>query len=54
MQTEQPFFAAGLLVTAPDGTYGGIRRHEHVAAYGDRLEIGQTKIYYQYLTDLRV
>jgi hypothetical protein len=54
MQTEQPFFAAGLLVTAPDGTYGGIRRSQQVAAYGDRIEIGATRIYYQYLTDLRV
>jgi hypothetical protein len=51
---ERPFFSAGLLVTAPDGTYGGIRRSEQVAAYDDRIEIGSTRIYYQYLTDLRV
>ena len=54
MTIERPFFAAGLLVTAPDGTYGGIRRSQEVAAFDDRLEIGTTKIYYQYLTDLRV
>jgi hypothetical protein len=54
MTTERPFFSAGLLVTAPDGTYGGIRRSQQVAAYDDRIEIGTTKIYYQYLTDLRV
>ena len=54
MNTERPFFSAGLLVTAPDGTYGGIRRSQPVAAYDDRIEIGTTKIYYQYLADLRV
>jgi len=54
MESERPIFAAGLLVTAPNGTYGGIRRYQQVAAFGDRIEIGPTKIYYQYLTDLRV
>jgi hypothetical protein len=54
MEPERPIFAAGLLVTAPNGTYGGIRRYQQVAAFGDRIEIGPTKIYYQYLTDLRV
>ena len=53
MGTEQPFFSAGLLVTAPDGSYGGLRRSQLVVAYSDRLEIGAMKIHYQYLTGLR-
>ncbi len=43
-----------MLVTAPDGSYGGIRRLQQVSAFEDRIEIGSTQIYYQYLADLRV
>jgi hypothetical protein len=52
--TETPFFSAGLLVTAPNGTYGGLRRSKVFQAYDDRIEIDRMKIYYPYLTDLRV
>ena len=54
LPTETPFFSAGLLVTAPNGTYGGIRRSNVFQAYDDRIEIDRMKIYYPYLTDLRV
>lgn len=50
----RPFFSARLLVTAADGTYGGIRKSETVAAYGDRIVIGSTVIDYRYLVDVRV
>lgn len=53
MLPERPFFSASLLVTAPDGTYGGLRKSQHVAAYEDRLEINGVRIGYAYLAALR-
>jgi hypothetical protein len=54
MTTSEPFFSAKLLVTAPNGTYGGIRKRRRVAAFDDRLEIADVPIHYMYVTDLRV
>ena len=52
--SDKPFFSDGLLVTAPDGTYGGLRRSQRFAAYDDRVEIDGVQVYYPYLTELRV
>jgi len=52
--SDKPFFSDGLLVTAPDGTYGGLRRSQRFAAYEDRVEIDGVQVYYPYLTELRV
>lgn len=51
---DKPFFGASLIATAPDGTYGGIRKSAFVAAFEDRLEINGVKIYYPYVLDVVV
>ncbi|MGV8038764.1 MAG: hypothetical protein AB2L07_01305 [Thermoanaerobaculaceae bacterium] len=50
----KPGFSQKLLCTAPDGTYRAFGGSKRVAAFPDRLEVGSTKIPYQYLLDLRV
>lgn len=52
--TDKPFFGASLIATAPDGTYGGIRKSAFVAAFEDRLEINGVKIYYPYVLEVVV
>ncbi|HYH08204.1 MAG TPA: hypothetical protein VEK11_14205 [Thermoanaerobaculia bacterium] len=54
MSAAAPFFSQRLLVTAPDGTYGGIRRRCAVRAFENRMELGDLTIAYQYLAQLRV
>jgi hypothetical protein len=53
MPETTPFFSKRLLVTAPDGTYGGLRSRRSVRAYDDRIEINDLKIHYQYLAHVR-
>lgn len=50
----KPAFSQKLLCTAPDGTYRAFGGSKRVAAFQDRLEVGSTRIPYQYLLDLRV
>jgi len=48
------FFSGRLLITAPDGSHGSFTGSALVEAFDDRIEINKTRIYYQYLTELRV
>ncbi|MEA2464308.1 MAG: hypothetical protein QOJ98_2055 [Acidobacteriota bacterium] len=54
MPSTDPFFSERLLVTAPDGTYGGWRSRRRIRAFDDRIELGEIPIHYQYLAQLRV
>lgn len=49
-----PFFAADLLATASDGTWEAVRHARRVEAFDDRIEIGGRKIFYPWLSDIRV
>lgn len=55
MSSTTPFFSQSLLVTAPDGSYGGLmRKHKQLSAYDDRLVLGGTTIPYSSLTGMHL
>ncbi len=52
MTDRKPFFSERLLVTAPDGTYGGLRKRRRFRAFDDHLEIGEANVPYRDLAEL--